>query len=52
MSESNKSRRQIAIFLLFLLAFSAVFYFLILIGQQRVYRCPLGLDQEIHKRQA
>jgi uncharacterized protein len=34
MSESNKSRRQIAIFLLFLLAFSAVFYFLILIAHK------------------
>ena len=34
MSESNKSRRQIAIFLLLLFAFSAVFYFLILIAHR------------------
>jgi uncharacterized protein len=34
MSESNKSRRQIAVFLLLLFAFSAVFYSLILIGHK------------------
>ncbi len=36
MSEPNKSRRQIAIFLLLLFAFSAVFYSLILIARKLI----------------